>query len=501
MKAEESTVLTRSPKPDQRISLFLVGTALSIVLGSAAQYGYQLGVINALMDVVVSEFENRTCLSSLEKHPDCSRGENLYALGVAALSIGGLFGSLLGGFPADVFGRKWSLLVNNILAVLGAVLMSLSNSYFVFVMGRVVIGFNLGISTTIGPVYLAEVAPVRLRGMIGSLFQLGTVVFIFLSELLGIRQALGSQAGNRWRYLLGVPVFLAFAHLVTSPFFPESPRYLYIMKGNKEEAAAALRRLHGASCVPAALEELKIEKEIKAASDRVTCLDLFRNPYVRFPLLVTFGLQIVRQLSGINGVINYSTKLFEQSSLPSSSILTASVGGTFILMTLISVWLIERTGRRTLLLYGFAIMMVFEICLTITFCFEEGFRNNPSVSGTPFGVLTVISTLLILAGFAIGPGPVPWLLGPELFTQVPRVRAVSLAGLFNWAGNGIVGYSFPFVFDYLYPYGMALFAGLSGLSWLFVYFYVPETKGQTVKEIASKIRKTVDKNREYMRIN
>jgi SP family facilitated glucose transporter-like MFS transporter 1 len=133
-------------------------------------------------------------------------------------------------------------------------------------------------------------------------------------------------------------------------------------------------------------------------------------------------------------------------------------------------------------LYGLGGMVIFHLCLTVAFCYQVGFKYGNGV--TPPGLAAVISSVLLLAFYAIGPGPMPWVMVPELFTQGPRAPAVSLAVAVNRISNAIIGYTFLFVLDNLSPYAMILFAGVSGALWLFLYLFLPETKGKTVGEIA-----------------
>ncbi|XP_065842759.1 solute carrier family 2, facilitated glucose transporter member 3-like [Oscarella lobularis] len=495
----------RNSTTSRNATILLIGTAVSIVSGSATQFGYQTGVMNAPMDVIISEFVNSSCNSATARDDspaECRRGVNLYALAVSIYAFGGFVGALIGGQIADRIGRKLTLLINNAFALAGALMMALSHSFPLLTAGRFIIGINGGISTTIAPVYLAEVAPVRLRGALGTAFQVGVVSFIFISQLLGIPQALGTRSHDLWRFLFGLPVLLSCIQLVSLPFLCESPRYLFLKKKDVHLAEKALRKLHGKDDVTSALAELQLEADRAAAEPHVSYLNLFRNPYLRYPLFINFGLQLSQQLSGINGVFYYSTKIFKHVGVASAAATTTLVGVVLIIFTLFAVWLMDRSGRRTLLLYGLGSMVLFHLCISVAFCFQVGFYSGHKEidSVTAPGVIAVLSSLLIVAGFALGPGPIPWLIGPELFTQAPRVKAVSLAGLVNWTGNGIVGYLFPTIFDSLYPYAMVLFAGLCGLFWLFTYYYVPETKGQSVEEVTSKLKDRIDSKKKYKRV-
>ncbi|XP_065842660.1 solute carrier family 2, facilitated glucose transporter member 3-like [Oscarella lobularis] len=476
----------------------LIETSVSIVLGTAGYFGYHLGVINAPIDVVISHFENRSCravvvasasASIFGTHLRCVRGENLYALGFALFAVGGFVGSIVAGFPADTIGRKWTLVLNNVFAVAGALMMALSSSFWLFLAGRFVSGFASGIGITVGQVYLSEISPASIRGLVGTFFELGVVGFIFLSEILGIPEVLGTRENDGWRYLFGLTVVLSGAQLFSLPFFPRSPRHLYLHQNEKRKAADALRRLHGANNVASALVELQTEKET-ATEAKVTLADFFRLPHLRYPLLVNFGIRFARQISGVNAVVFYSTKLFEESGLASPAIVTILVGVFLILLTVLVAWKVDSIGRRSLLLYGFGIIMISNMCVTIGLCFKVGFYSDHKVGSgiTLPDILTIASSLLLSAGFAIGPGPVSWISGSEVFNQGPRVRAVGLIELANWVSIGAMGYAFPSFFDFFYPYGMIVLAGVAGIAWIFVYVYMFETKGKSVNEITKKIR-------------
>ncbi|XP_062505565.1 solute carrier family 2, facilitated glucose transporter member 3-like [Corticium candelabrum] len=480
---------------DDKVTLLLVSSALSVVLGSSAQYGYQIGVLNSPMDLIIGIYENTTHSSQDSSDSSSSNGKHLYALAVAIFAIGGLIGAFISAKMADTLGRKPTMLLNNILAVAGSIIMALSSGFPMLIGGRFVIGINGGITTGLAPMYLTEISPIRVRGVYGLLNQLGITAFIFISQLLGLPKLLGNK--HLWRLLFGFPLVLVTIQLLTLPFCPESPRYLYLCKHKQKEAADALRRLRGTTNVQRELNELQSELQKEESVSQVSYAQLFCDGGLRRPLLISFGLQFCQQLSGILGVFYYSTAIFKEAGLSLGSIATVITSFSLIPMTIIAVRLMERVGRRTLMLYGLGGMMIFHMCLTIAFCFQVGFNLDKSDGITVPGVLAVVSSVLLVSSFAIGPGGIPWMIVAELFTQGPRALAVSLSGIVNWLLNGLIGYTFPFILDHLYPYAMLLFAAICGVLWLFVYVYVPETKHKTVEETAEYFRSHTHASRNY----
>ncbi|CAG2056778.1 unnamed protein product, partial [Timema podura] len=407
----------------------------------------------------------------------------LYAVAVSIFAIGGMLGGFSGGMIANRFGRKGGLLLNNILGIGGACLMGftkIAHSYEVLFLGRFIIGVNCGLNTSLVPMYISEIAPLNLRGGLGTVNQLAVTIGLLMSQVLGIEQILGTDDG--WPVLLGLAVCPAILQLILLPVCPESPRYLLITKQWEEEARKALRRLRASNQVEEDIEEMRAEERAQSAEATISMRELICSPTLRAPLIIGVVMQLSQQLSGINAVFYYSTGLFISSGLTeeSAKFATIGIGAIMVGMTIVSIPLMDRTGRRTLHLYGLGGMFIFSIFITISFLIKEMIDW--------MSYLSVVSTLGFVVFFAVGPGSIPWMITAELFSQGPRPAAMSIAVLINWIANFIVGIGFPTMKNALENYTFLPFSAFLAIFWTFTYKKVPETKNKTFEEILAMFR-------------
>uniref|UniRef100_A0A2A4JK77 Major facilitator superfamily (MFS) profile domain-containing protein n=1 Tax=Heliothis virescens TaxID=7102 RepID=A0A2A4JK77_HELVI len=353
---------------EQGLTFFLSYAILAAVLGML-QFGYNTGVINApgknIANFMKDVYKNRY---GMDLQDDTVN--RLYSIAVSIFAIGGMLGGFSGGMIANRFGRKGGLLLNNILGISGASLMGftkISHCYELLIFGRFIIGVNCGLNTSLVPMYISEIAPLNLRGGLGTVNQLAVTVGLLLSQVLGIEQILGTDEG--WPILLGLAICPAILQLLLLPACPESPRYLLITRQWEEEARRALRRLRASNQVEEDIEEMRAEERAQQAEASISMRELLCSPTLRAPLLIGVVMQLSQQLSGINAVFYYSTSLFTSSGLTdeSAKFATMGIGAIMVGMTLVSLPLMDRTGRRTLHLYGLGGMFIFSIFITISF--------------------------------------------------------------------------------------------------------------------------------------
>lgn len=343
------------------------------------QFGYNTGVINA-PEANIENFMKDVYKSRYGEDIQDDAVKVLYSVAVSIFAIGGMLGGFCGGMIANRFGRKGGLLLNNLLGIVGAVLMGCTKLFqlyeFLF-LGRFIIGVNCGLNTSLVPMYISEIAPLNLRGGLGTVNQLAVTVGLLLSQVLGIEQILGTDEG--WPMLLGLAVCPPILQLVLLPWCPESPRYLLITKQWEEEARRALRRLRASNQVEEDIEEMRAEERAQQAEATISMLQLICSPTLRSPLIIGVVMQLSQQLSGINAVFYYSTLLFVSSGLTeeSAKFATIGIGAIMVGMTLVSIPLMDRTGRRTLHLYGLGGMFIFSIFITISFLIKEFFWLRP----------------------------------------------------------------------------------------------------------------------------
>ncbi|KAG7188117.1 hypothetical protein KM043_015964 [Ampulex compressa] len=472
---------------EQGLTLFLSYAILAAVLGML-QFGYNTGVINA-PEVNIENFMKDVYKDRYGEDISDDSVKKLYSVAVSIFAIGGMVGGFCGGMIANRFGRKGGLLLNNVLGIVGACLMGctkIAQSYELLFFGRFIIGVNCGLNTSLVPMYISEIAPLNLRGGLGTVNQLAVTVGLLVSQVLGIEQILGTNDG--WPILLGLAVCPAILQLLLLPVCPESPRYLLITKQWEEEARKALRRLRASNQVEEDIEEMKAEERAQQAESRISMAELICSPTLRAPLVIGVVMQLSQQLSGINAVFYYSTNLFTSSGLSeeSAKFATIGIGAIMVCMTLVSIPLMDRTGRRTLHLYGLGGMFIFSIFITISFLIKEMIDW--------MSYLSVISTLSFVVFFAVGPGSIPWMITAELFSQGPRPAAMSIAVLVNWIANFLVGIGFPSMKTSLENYTFLPFSAFLAIFWIFTYRQVPETKNKTFEEILALFRHGNDRS-------
>ncbi|XP_073957471.1 glucose transporter 1 isoform X2 [Choristoneura fumiferana] len=466
---------------EQGLTFFLSYAILAAVLGML-QFGYNTGVINA-PGRNIENFMKDVYKDRYGKDIQEETVARLYSIAVSIFAIGGMLGGFSGGMIANRFGRKGGLLLNNILGISGASLMGftkISHCYEMLFFGRFIIGVNCGLNTSLVPMYISEIAPLNLRGGLGTVNQLAVTVGLLLSQVLGIEQILGTDEG--WPILLGLAICPAILQLLLLPACPESPRYLLITRQWEEEARRALRRLRASNQVEEDIEEMRAEERAQQAEASISMRELLCSPTLRAPLLIGVVMQLSQQLSGINAVFYYSTSLFTSSGLTeeAAKFATMGIGAIMVGMTLVSLPLMDRTGRRTLHLYGLGGMFIFSIFITISFLIKEMIDW--------MSYLSVVSTLSFVVFFAVGPGSIPWLITAELFSQGPRPSAMAIAVLVNWMANFVVGIGFPSMKTLLENYTFLPFSVFLAIFWIFTYKKVPETKNKTFEEILALFR-------------
>ncbi|PZC74841.1 hypothetical protein B5X24_HaOG207105 [Helicoverpa armigera] len=487
-KVRKAKTVRKSCFPTKGLTFFLSYAILAAVLGML-QFGYNTGVINApgknIANFMKDVYKNRY---GMDLQDDTVN--RLYSIAVSIFAIGGMLGGFSGGMIANRFGRKGGLLLNNILGISGASLMGftkISHCYELLIFGRFIIGVNCGLNTSLVPMYISEIAPLNLRGGLGTVNQLAVTVGLLLSQVLGIEQILGTDEG--WPILLGLAICPAILQLLLLPACPESPRYLLITRQWEEEARRALRRLRASNQVEEDIEEMRAEERAQQAEASISMRELLCSPTLRAPLLIGVVMQLSQQLSGINAVFYYSTSLFTSSGLTdeSAKFATMGIGAIMVGMTLVSLPLMDRTGRRTLHLYGLGGMFIFSIFITISFLIKEFFGYVQEMIDW-MSYLSVVSTLSFVVFFAVGPGSIPWLITAELFSQGPRPSAMAIAVLVNWMANFVVGIGFPSMKALLENYTFLPFSVFLAIFWIFTYKKVPETKNKTFEEILALFR-------------
>ncbi|XP_073782017.1 solute carrier family 2, facilitated glucose transporter member 3 isoform X1 [Danio rerio] len=492
----------------KKVTLCLMFCVSTAVIGSL-QFGYNIGVINA-PDVKVQNFFRNVTLVRTGEPMDDYTVTTLWSVAVAIFNFGGMIGSLNVGALVNKLGGRKSMLLSNILALIGGGLMGLSSicsSYELLIVGRLVIGVFCGLSTGLTPMYVGEIAPTALRGAFGTLHQLGVVIGILVAQILGLESLLGSQ--TLWPLLLALTALPAVIQSIMLIFCLESPRYLLISLNKEDEARQALTSLRGHSDVEDDIREMKDEAMKMSMEKRVSIPELFRNPAYRQPIIIAIILQLSQQLSGINAVMYYSTEIFRNAGITEPVFATIGMGVVNTVFTVVSLFLVERAGRRTLHLIGLTGMTFCVLLVTISLKLVDSeiekaklLQNGTAIidSASPSEGISTVKVLAILAvfgfvaSFEMGPGPIPWFIVAELFAQGPRPAAMAVAGCCNWTASFLVGLLFPILSKKIGAYVFIIFLILLVVFIVFTYFRVPETKGRTFEDIASGFSNAADSN-------
>jgi SP family galactose:H+ symporter-like MFS transporter len=423
-------------------------------------FGYDTGVVSGAILFVKEDF----LLSS-----------TMEEVVVSIVLLGAVFGAAAGGTLADRFGRRKVLIFTAAIFVLGAIETALSESVFWLIAGRVIVGAAIGAASFTAPLYISEVSPVAMRGRLVSLNQIALTSGIVISYLADF--ALSGIRG--WRWMFGLAAVPAVIFGIGMVFMPESPRFL-VRNALMDKARTVLQRIRGTAGVDAELQEIQ-----ESFSKQSGGWEELKNPLIRPALIVGSGLAIFQQITGINTVIYYAPTIFEFAGFKTASVAilaTVGVGVINVLMTAVAMFLIDRVGRRPLLLASLAGMSLSLGILGISFWL-------PTLSGALTWV-AVGSLMLYVGSFAVGLGPVFWLLISEIYPLKIRGLAMSIATIANWTCNLLVALTFLTLIQFMGRPLTFWFYGLMGITaWLFAYFLVPETKGRSLEDIEAHWRR------------
>jgi sugar porter (SP) family MFS transporter len=391
---------------------------------------------------------------------------------VSAALIGAVCGCILSGRVTDLIGRKRTILITAAIFILGSFLSAIATSFVALISGRIAIGVAIGVASYSAPLYISEMAPPNLRGGLVTLNQLAITVGILLAYVV---DAVFAGSGN-WRWMFAFGVVPAVALEVGIALLPESPRWL-LLHQHKAEGLQVLTRIRDTQDIQVEVDD--IIEHAKSGSGRF--MDLI-SPTVLRVILCGVALAVIQQVTGINTDIYYAPTIFQQAGFHSalSSILaTAGVGLVNVLMTIVSIPLLDKIGRRPLLLASLGGMGVSLVALGLGF----------AMGGVALKWIGVLSLAIYIASFAIGLGPVFWLLISEIFPLSVRGQAASVATMANWLSNFVVSLTFLSLLKSLGDvWTFLLYAALSLVGLWFCFRFVPETKGVPLERIERDLR-------------
>lgn len=458
---------------------------LLIVIASVAAtggllFGFDTGVISG----AIPYFQKKFSL-------DDSWVELITTTGLA----GAVIGAMLCGRISDIVGRKKVILAAALIFAIGALWSGMAPSAHNLLFARFFIGTAIGISSFAVPLYIAEISPARTRGMLVSLFQLLITIGIMVSYFSDLAFALPNGApgyDDCWRpmfYVGAIPALIMFAGVF---FLPETPRWL-MNKGYEYKSLEVLKKVEDTQLIDEVFNKMKEEIE-RDKRNQTSWREIFK-PWVKTPLIIAVGIMFVQQFTGINTIIYYSPKIFLMSGFigtRSAILASVSVGVVTVIFTFLSLFLVDKFGRRKLYFIGLSGMTISLIAIGACFLLH-------SELGKYVRYTSVVLVWIYCAFYCISLGPLGWLIISEVFPLKIRGIGTSIGSLSNWLFNGLVAFTFFKIIKWLTipgseiilnnertnnPAGAFLgyaLVGIMGLIW--GYFYIPETKGKSLEQI------------------
>jgi sugar porter (SP) family MFS transporter len=416
-------------------------------------FGYDTGVISAALLFISSQFH---------------LSDNAKQIVVASLLVGAIIGVASGGQIMDRLGRRRALLLASLVFTVGASVSAVSVSAGMLIGSRVVLGLAIGASSVVVPAYIAEIAPKEKRGALVTLYQMQITIGIFVSYLVGYWL---SDSGN-WRWMLGLAGIPSLIMLVGLFLVPESPRWL-LSRGRRDDAERALTQSRSRQ------EALADIREIETSAASARRLDL-KDPTLRAMLFLGVAVAATNQLVGVNAIIYYTPTLLQRAGFGDSAAVLASVGvgAVNMIVTIAVLLLIDRFGRRPLLLGGTGIVIVALVFLGFVYLLAP-------IDAVPKAPL-VIGLCVYIASFAGSLGMGIWLVNSEIFPTAIRGKAASFGAMTHWVLDFAISLTVLTLFTVLTPPGFFWVYGVLGLVGLaYLWRNLPETRGRSLEEIES----------------
>ena len=449
-----------------------IGLSVAAAVGGFL-FGFDSSVINGAVDSVQENFGMNDVLTGFV---------------VAVALLGCAVGAILAGGLSDRWGRLRVMFIGSIMFFVSSIGSALTFSVPDLILWRVIGGLGIGIASVVAPAYIAEIAPRQIRGGLASLQQLAITLGIFTALLSDavLAWSAGSPASEfwlgleAWRWMFLIGVVPAAVYGILSFTVPESPRYL-ISKGRTEEARSTMARLVPEVDLDKTMNEITnaIETDRKNSGVSLRGKALGLQPIVWTGII----LSVFQQFVGINVIFYYSTTLWTSVGFPESASLGFSVftSVTNVVVTLVAIFLVDRVGRKPILLTGSVIMAVSLAAMAVSFMFAEGTGKDVSLPA-PWGPVALVAANLFVVGFGASWGPLVWVLLGEIFPSRIRGKALGVAAGAQWIANFLITVSFPQMSTWSLPLTYAMYAAFAVLSFLYVLWRIPETKGMELEQ-------------------
>jgi sugar porter (SP) family MFS transporter len=387
---------------------------------------------------------------------------------VSCIIIGCMIGCVVAGPLSSRFGRKITLILAALLFLVSSLGCASSHRLSLFIAYRIVAGIAVGAASMLAPIYIAEVSPPTHRGKLVSL----NLFAIFLGQSTAFYSNFFLRnfgGANNWRWMLAVMAIPSFLLVISLLFVPESPRWL-IEKHREQQALKTLMRINGAN---EANREFKAIRESVHNENRGKFFECFHKGMFRL-LMIGIMLAVFQQVTGINVVMYYAPSIFKSAGFGNDSALfqTALMGMVNLTFSVISMFFVDKLGRKPLMIVGSIGMSVAMLLLALTF-----------ISGHARGYFVLICIMGYLAAFGFSLGPVVWVLISELFPNRLRSYAVAIATFMLWGANFVVSFTFPYLLNHLKGYSFVVYGSMCLLCLIFVWKYLEETKGKSLEQI------------------
>jgi sugar porter (SP) family MFS transporter len=432
-----------------------------VAINGGLLFGLNMAGISGAVDMIKSKF---------------SLSDSGLGTVAALLTIGCLIGALFTGSFTEKYGRKKIMIATAVLYIISALGCAFASSAILLITFRLLSGLVVGMTSVVGPMYISEVSPAYNRGRLVSFNQFAITFGILLAYILDY--LLFGLGVNSWRYMLAVPsvfgvVYLIF--LITS--LPESPRWL-LSKNREEEAINVMRKIGGQKLIDDELPEMEKIILVEKSEHKLSITEIFKNRTGKIVLIGTL-LAAFQQITGINAVIMFAPNIFQAagSAVDNSLFQSIVVGLVNFLMTMVALWLVDKKGRKALLIWG-----AFGMSISLAFLFFE--FSKPVQNG----IAVLVALLVYIAFFAASFAPIMWVVISEIYPNRIRSVAMSFSTAVSWLCTFITVYLAPVIQGSLglhYLFGM--FGVLSIMAFLFVLIWIPETKGKPLEQIEKEL--------------
>eukprot|EP00051_Salpingoeca_urceolata_P002467 m.50522 g.50522 ORF g.50522 m.50522 type:complete len:484 (-) comp12157_c0_seq1:211-1662(-) len=435
-------------------------------------FGYDIGVISGVLEM--------QSFKDLFQYTDWQKG-----FIVTSFIVGCAVGAFSSGMLGDRLGRRWSIATSCIVFCCGGIVQSLAKTFPEIYAGRFVAGAAVGVTSALVPLYNSEIAPPAIRGRLITFNQIAMTGGIMIAFWIGY--ALQNKKDG-WRIAIALQCVPAVFLACSLMFLPNTPRWL-VKTGRIEDARASLQRLRRSKNVGSELTAIKHSIEQETGQAGIGWTDFFSVPSLRRRLLIGIAVQSFQQLTGINSIMYYCPQIFSSVGFHRARLLAQGINGVVnFLATFLAFWLVDRFGRKTLLIaggLGMSASMVTLFMLGHNYATEddESGHANLSISNKSVGLACVAAVYIFVASFAYSWGPVGWLLPTELFPLALRARGVSITTGFNFSWNILIGQFVPKLQTDIGFWLYLIFGGLCLIMALFTQLVVPETKGLTLESL------------------